>query len=124
MHPLALRRPDGIVQARQQRAGRKASLQRCRVNERLERRPGLAARLRDAVERAVPEVAAADHRAHFSAVRIEGDERALQRLSLLRRMRDVHRSSSGLAPDIVTAFRDSYNVAIAQALFVENALKR
>ena len=45
-------------------------------------------------------------------------------LTLLRRMRDTHNSPSGLAPDIVQAFRDSYNVAIAQALTVENALKR
>lgn len=45
-------------------------------------------------------------------------------LKLLRRMRDTHKSPSGLAPDIVQVFRDSYNVAIAQALTVENALKR
>ena len=46
-----------------------------------------------------------------------------QVLSLLRRMRNTHRAS-GLAPDIVNVFRDSYNVAIAQALTVENALQR
>lgn len=46
-----------------------------------------------------------------------------QVLSLLRRMRDRHRAN-GLLPDIVGNFRDGYNVAIAQALTVENALKR
>ena len=45
-------------------------------------------------------------------------------LRLLRRMRDTHNGANGLAPDIVQVFRDSYNVAIAQALTVENALKR
>ena len=45
-------------------------------------------------------------------------------LKLLRRMRDAHNGPGGLAPDIVQTFRDSYNVAIAQALTVENALKR
>jgi hypothetical protein len=45
-------------------------------------------------------------------------------LKLLRRMRDQHKGPSGLAPDIVQIFRDGYNVAIAQALTVENALKR
>ena len=47
-----------------------------------------------------------------------------QVLTLIRRMRDTHRRPGGLAPDIVQTFRDSYNVAIAQALTVENALKR
>ena len=47
-----------------------------------------------------------------------------QVLTLIRRMRDTHKRPGGLAPDIVQTFRDSYNVAIAQALTVENALKR
>lgn len=44
-------------------------------------------------------------------------------LTLLRAMRDTHRSS-GLAVDTVARFRDGYDTAIAQALTVENALKR
>jgi hypothetical protein len=44
-------------------------------------------------------------------------------LSLLRRMRDTHKSR-GLGSDQIELFRDSYNPAIAQALTVENALKR
>jgi hypothetical protein len=44
-------------------------------------------------------------------------------LSLLRRMRDRHRSS-GIEGDTVAVFRASYDVAIAQALTVENALRR
>lgn len=46
-----------------------------------------------------------------------------QVLLLLRRMRDSHRNS-GLAADTVNNFRDGYNVAIGQALTIENALKR
>jgi hypothetical protein len=41
----------------------------------------------------------------------------------IRGMRTRHRSS-GLAPDLVVNFRNAYNTAIAQALTVENALKR
>jgi hypothetical protein len=44
-------------------------------------------------------------------------------LQVLRRMRDRHRSN-GLAEDTVGLFRTDYNTAIAQALTVENALKR
>ena len=44
-------------------------------------------------------------------------------LDVLRKMRDRHRSS-GLAVDTVGLFRTDYNTAIAQALTVENALKR
>lgn len=44
-------------------------------------------------------------------------------LSLIRRMRDTHRSS-GLEADTVTLFRNGYNTAIAQAVTVENALRR
>jgi len=47
-------------------------------------------------------------------------ERVLQ---VLRRMRDRHRSN-GLEADVVNLFRTDYNTAIAQALTVENALKR
>lgn len=46
-----------------------------------------------------------------------------QVLGNLRRMRDTHRTA-GLQPDIVTLFRGGYDPAIAQALTVENALKR
>jgi len=46
-----------------------------------------------------------------------------QILSTFRRMRDTHRSA-GLQPDIVVLFRGNYDPAIAQALTVENALKR
>lgn len=42
---------------------------------------------------------------------------------VLRKMRDRHRSN-GLQPDVVGLFRTDYNTAIAQALTVENALKR
>jgi len=45
-------------------------------------------------------------------------------LALLRRMSNQHNTGSGLAPDIVETFRDSYNAAITPALTVENALKR
>ena len=44
-------------------------------------------------------------------------------LTVLRRMRDTHRTS-GLRSDAVGLFRGDYNTAIAQALTVENALKR
>lgn len=46
-----------------------------------------------------------------------------QVLSLLRRMRILHKTR-GLEKDEVATFRDSYAPAIAQALTVENALKR
>lgn len=42
---------------------------------------------------------------------------------VLRKMRDRHRSN-GLEPDVVDLFRTDYDTAIAQALTVENALKR
>jgi hypothetical protein len=44
-------------------------------------------------------------------------------LATLRRMRDTHKSS-GLAPDAVDLFEGRYKIAVAQALTVENALKR
>ncbi|MFL6745542.1 MAG: hypothetical protein ACJ8EI_09565 [Sphingomicrobium sp.] len=44
-------------------------------------------------------------------------------LAVLRKMRDRHQSR-GLEPDTVALFRTDYNTAIAQALTVENALKR
>jgi hypothetical protein len=44
-------------------------------------------------------------------------------LSVLRQMRDTHRLRD-LASDDVDNFRNAYNPAIAQALTVENALKR
>jgi hypothetical protein len=47
-------------------------------------------------------------------------ERVLQ---VLREMRDRHRSG-GLAIDVVELFRTDYRTAVAQALTVENALKR
>ena len=46
-----------------------------------------------------------------------------QVLILLRKMRDNHKSR-GLASDAIALARDSYNPAIAQALTIENALKR
>lgn len=46
-----------------------------------------------------------------------------QVLSNLRKMRDTHKAM-GLQPDIVALFRGGYDPAIAQALTVENALKR
>ena len=49
---------------------------------------------------------------------------ALERvLEVLRRMRDRHRTR-GLATDLITLFRRDYSTAIAQALTVENALRR
>ena len=63
---------DGVVRA--------AGAERRGVDERLEGRAWLAARLRDAVERTVLEVAPADEGADFAGLRIERDERALQRL--------------------------------------------
>lgn len=44
-------------------------------------------------------------------------------IAQLRQMRNTHRSR-GLTPDLVNQFRNAYNTAIAQALTVENALKR
>jgi hypothetical protein len=44
-------------------------------------------------------------------------------LAVLRQMRDTHRLRD-LAADDVENFRNAYNPAIAQALTVENALKR
>lgn len=46
-----------------------------------------------------------------------------QVLVQLRRMRDRHQSH-GLVPDLVARFREAYDPAIAQAITVENALKR
>lgn len=49
---------------------------------------------------------------------------SLKRVSeVLRKMRDRHRSA-GLEPEVVGLLRNDYNTAIAQALTVENALKR
>lgn len=44
-------------------------------------------------------------------------------LATLRQMRDTHKKS-GLAPDAVDLFARQYKTAVAQALTVENALKR
>src|SRR5688572_14518236 len=78
-YPVALRRPDGIVEIGEHRTGRESVLERGSVDERLEGRTRLTLRLCDAVETALLEVAAADHRAHGAGLRIHGDERRLQR---------------------------------------------
>jgi hypothetical protein len=48
----------------------------------------------------------------------------LRVLAVIRRMREQHGSARGLAADIVGLFRNDYNTAVAQAITVENALKR
>ena len=60
---------------------RVAGFERSRIDERLERRARLAKRLRRAIETARLEIAAADHRAHFSCRRIHGDERGFQAIA-------------------------------------------
>ena len=55
-----------------------ARADRRRVHERLERRAGLADRLRGAVVLRVVEIASADHRADVAGVRFQRDQRALQ----------------------------------------------
>ena len=60
------------------RGGHAAVLHGGRVDDRLERRAGLAERLRRAVELGVVVVAAADERAHRAGTWIHRDERALQ----------------------------------------------
>ena len=64
------------------RRRRVAGLERRRVDERLERRTRLTARLDRAIEVALVEVAAADHRAHVPGRRIDRDERRLQRIDI------------------------------------------
>src|ERR1700688_944127 len=85
--------------------GRVPDLERGGVDERFERRAGLPPRLYGAVEAAIGEVAAANHRTHFTARWIDRHERRLQcllmtggvlrprfggppRLDLLKRLRD------------------------------------
>jgi hypothetical protein len=67
-----------------------AAVDRRRVDERLERRAGLPARLHRAVELAAAEVDAADHRLHLAGLRIDRDERALE-LGRSRRARSASR---------------------------------
>src|SRR5207249_673922 len=54
-----------------------AVIDRRGIDERLEARPRLAARLDGPIELAAPEVVSADHRLHLAGVRIDGDDRAL-----------------------------------------------
>jgi hypothetical protein len=56
--------------------GRVAVVERCRVDERLERGARLAQRLRGAVELALVEREAADHREHAPVERVHRDDRA------------------------------------------------
>ena len=77
--PRALQRRDRIVEVIDDRRRRVARLERGRVDERLERRARLPLRLHRAVEMALVEVAAADHRAHVAGRRVERDQRRLQR---------------------------------------------
>ena len=76
--PAALRRLDRLVEAGDQARRGDARLERRGVDERLERRARLAARLDGAVEAALGEGAAADHDADFAGARIHGDDAALQ----------------------------------------------
>ena len=62
------------------RGRRESLLDRRGIDKRLERRARLAARLRRAVEAALIEAAASDHRAYFAGHRIHGDEGRLQRI--------------------------------------------
>src|SRR5690606_11064719 len=79
-NPGALQRLDGLVQARDDRRRGPALLQRDGEDERLERRARLAPCLRRAVDVAALEAAAPDERAHLAGLRVERDQRPLQRL--------------------------------------------
>ena len=74
--PVALQRRNRIVEVIDHRRRRVAGLERGGVHERLERGAGLPARLNGAIEVAVVEVAAADHRAHVAGVRIQATSAA------------------------------------------------
>ena len=73
-------RHDRLIELVDERGRRETALERGRIDERLERRARLALGLRGAIEGALREVAAADHRAHVAGVRVHGHERRLQRL--------------------------------------------
>ena len=75
-------------------AGRVPGLERRGVDERLERRAWLAARLHGAVEAALREVASADHRAHVARAWIHRDQRGLQRGRIARRACGLRASAS------------------------------
>ncbi len=99
------------------RRRRVARFERGGVDERLERRAGLTVRLDGAVEMALVEVAAADHRAHVAGVRIERDERRLQRLAIGCRRRCFCRCAPRRAASAARcssiAFSDSATAASA-----------
>ena len=115
--PRALQRGDRIVELIDDGRRRIAGLERGGVDERLERRAGLAVRLDGAVEVALVEVAAADHRAHVAGRRIERDERGLQRLGGRRRRRAASAAAARRACQRLRrssiAFSDSATAASA-----------
>ena len=69
---------------------RVAVVERRRVDQRLERRAGLAARLRRAIELALGEAEAADDREDAAGMRIHGDQRAADLRHLLERPLTLH----------------------------------
>ncbi len=85
--PGALQRHDRRIEVLDECRWREALLQRGCVNEWLERRAWLSLRLRGAIERALLEVAAANHRAHFAGVRVHRDKRGLQGVGASRLLR-------------------------------------
>src|SRR5688500_10260589 len=80
-NPVPLRSPRRLVQIRQQRSRCEPALERGGIDERLERRSGLTPRLRGAIEAARTEVAAADHGAHLTGMRVHRHQRRLQRIA-------------------------------------------
>ena len=72
----------------QQRPGRIAAFERCRIDERLERGPCLAARLRGAIEAARKEIATADDGMYIPCLRIHRNETPLQVLCGRMGLRD------------------------------------
>jgi hypothetical protein len=86
-HPSARR--DRRIEISQHRSWRVAALQRCRVNDRLESRTCLTARLRGAVVGALVEVASADQREDVAGVRIHRDQTTLQILGFGTALHDL-----------------------------------
>ena len=86
---------DRRIEIGQQRSWRVAALERCGIDDRLERRAGLSLRLRRAIESALGEVASAHQREHVAARRIHRHQAALEiaRLSALRQLRETSRRS-------------------------------
>src|SRR4051812_19682788 len=77
-HPPALRCRDRSVEIVDDRRRRIPGLERGGIDEWLECRPGLALRLCRAVESALVEIAAADHRAHVAGGWIHRHKRTLK----------------------------------------------